>query len=779
MDVQFNGFLRDAALFLNSAIELREKSEEEDLLRRIKQVFGENMSVKSLISNIYLAIMTEHFFDSKLTNDVIQRLVQSIKRISLTEDLKNRIEVLSKLIEVYSTTNKKINEKNNVCFQMNEACIEPAEICQNSKRQKLVDNRDVPSLMKDINQFFENNPQSNEIKIGLYFIPKALIQKIQENNILSSSDQLLSIQIVTDSEHEVFDLNGFEKELLLQQSSFFKSLWLGYYKEAQIDHSSSIIDVKRLKILLESLYHPTVLENHAEDILNLLYTAHHYGLSLCEERLIDLWSRYLKESLQDDSFESVAELLQFSKDFERELGFQQKGQKILNHYLREVIDEPKIFRHKIKGLVTSLTPSNLLDEFLADLDFHSTQCCNESLKALMNLTSLKKLNLSNCHKITNEGLQYLPKKSLEELFLFDFNESNSIEITSEGIKYLQEISLNSLSICTSDEVTFQDIENLKKISTLQQLNLCLQNITTNSLQCLQGLPLKKLSLMNSEITCEMLQSLQGTSLELLDLSECCISDKELKFLQEMKELQEVNLSLESDISQQGFQYLKFIPIKKLDLTNCEISHNKLLELRGLHIKELLINDLGEDSPDIIDDGLKFLKGMPLESLIFQEGDLFTESIFEHLKDYPLQKLEISLYGQITSQGFRHLYGMPLKELTLSGSYEFVDPSLENMPYLEKLNLNNCSKINLEWLQNHRNIPLHSIQCVDTTDQCLEFLNISSLRKLDLSDNEAITDEGLKHLRGIPLKSLNLKGCNRITDKGLKYLEELPLDELVI
>lgn len=104
-----------------------------------------------------------------------------------------------------------------------------------------------------------------------------------------------------------------------------------------------------------------------------------------------------------------------------------------------------------------------LDELIL---YHNNKITNKGLKYLTNgkcSETLKVLNFQNNDKITDEGLKYLSKCPLEELYL-----DSTINITNCGLKYLSEDlhanRLRILSLSCDTKITNEGLKYLEKCS---------------------------------------------------------------------------------------------------------------------------------------------------------------------------------------------------------------------------------------------------------------------------------------------------------------------------
>ncbi|MEQ8785257.1 MAG: hypothetical protein RIC55_03125 [Pirellulaceae bacterium] len=213
----------------------------------------------------------------------------------------------------------------------------------------------------------------------------------------------------------------------------------------------------------------------------------------------------------------------------------------------------------------------------------------------------------------------------------------------------------------------------------------------------------------------------------LKLARTTITDNDLRGLRDPKFADlEVFEAYDSQISDDGLQYLVGLSVTEVDLGSCEVTD------RGLeYLTALPLRSLGLYSTEITDDGLRALRGLPLDKLGLGNTD-------------------------ITDDGLARLKGMPLRNLSLSGT-RVTDDGLAHL----------------------RRLPLEGLGLPrQITDRGLVHLRLMPLRSLNLGGT-SITDNGLRHLEGLPIKGLWLYGAN-LTDAAVASLERMPeLDTVYI
>lgn len=125
------------------------------------------------------------------------------------------------------------------------------------------------------------------------------------------------------------------------------------------------------------------------------------------------------------------------------------------------------------------------------------------------------------------------------------------------------------------------------------------------------------------------------------------------------------LPLGCRVAEDGLQALRGSPLTKLVLSDCQsVKDNCLQHLGG--IQHLASLDLG-DSPfiRITDDGIKFLRGLPLTELSLYWLTKITGDSLWHIREMPLTCLNLERScDQLQNSDLQHLVGLPLTDLSL-------------------------------------------------------------------------------------------------------------------
>jgi Leucine-rich repeat (LRR) protein len=148
----------------------------------------------------------------------------------------------------------------------------------------------------------------------------------------------------------------------------------------------------------------------------------------------------------------------------------------------------------------------------------------------------------------------------------------------------------------------------------------------------------------------------------LDLAQTEASDNDLRQLSG-KAFQKLRyLSLRgTQVSDDGLKYLKGLPLKTLVLEETEISGSGFDVLRSLPLESLVLEDT-----DVDDAGLERLKGTSISQLDLTRTRITDEGMV-HIREMSVSSLK--LYStQITNAGLQYLEGLPkLKTLFLTGT----------------------------------------------------------------------------------------------------------------
>lgn len=263
------------------------------------------------------------------------------------------------------------------------------------------------------------------------------------------------------------------------------------------------------------------------------------------------------------------------------------------------------------------------------------------------------------------------------------------------------------------------------------------------------------------------------------------------------------------LSDVGFSTFEGMPLATLELDGCGNipSERLIMLLQGKPLQKLFIDfgfsgvqPLTEDCWEILgalpltdlnffgcfgvsDRVLSILRNLKLTSLVFLEfrmgWNTITDDGLNFLKDMPLRALKLWGCGTMTRQGISNLIGLPLACLQLTGCLDINDDVmsiLKNFPLLVDLHLSPCKTLTDNGFQNLLGLPLVKLRlsdCWEITDASFGLLHRirSTLCDFKISKCVKITDLGVEKLVDLAkLTSLVLDGCNQsVTNDGIKSL----------
>ncbi|KAL9178868.1 hypothetical protein ACHAXT_011841 [Thalassiosira profunda] len=285
---------------------------------------------------------------------------------------------------------------------------------------------------------------------------------------------------------------------------------------------------------------------------------------------------------------------------------------------------------------------------LTSLNLGGCRCLTDrSLEALAGLVGLRQLDLSQCDLVTDDGLANLHDlKQIEELSLgwCRLITDDGLEILSEQPDRSKVLRTLRLARCS---LTDYGLHSLEKLESLEELDLngCVRissaalgdalekllHLTSLDVSYCPGIlrsswqgkikALRSLELCYSGVRDSQLARLRDLpALEELNLDSCIVADWGIAHLVDnnvMPNLTTLDLA-DTDISDASMAKLaQFKEMRHLSLFYCNISNRGLSMLASMENLEVL----NLDSRDIGDDGLRYLRNLPLRSL-----DLFSSRV---------------------------------------------------------------------------------------------------------------------------------------------------------
>lgn len=186
--------------------------------------------------------------------------------------------------------------------------------------------------------------------------------------------------------------------------------------------------------------------------------------------------------------------------------------------------------------------------------------------------------------VTDEGLKHI--SNVETLYL------HACKITGDGLKYLSNLKHIHLS-CS--RLTNDSLKYLQNVYTINIGGY--SNITYDGMKYLKNV--QEVSLTTNNITDEWLKYFEN--LKSINLCECYdVTDVGMKYLSKNKHLQEVDLSYDVNITDEGLSHLSE-SICVLKLSHCEISDKSIEKFKNLRILDISSCD------NVTGEGLKNLK----------------------------------------------------------------------------------------------------------------------------------------------------------------------------
>lgn len=362
-----------------------------------------------------------------------------------------------------------------------------------------------------------------------------------------------------------------------------------------------------------------------------------------------------------------------------------------------------------------------------------------------------------------------------------FGLNNSYKLSPSG-------ALIELSISTG-ELTLDDVREIAKLSDLVKLtfNGCrdFDDEYTREL-----LPLKDqltyLQIGNSKITNDSGEILgQFVNLVELDLHHNAnVSDGICRQLLGLEKLEKLNM-IYTNLTQTGLVQIRKLPVlHTLDIRGCTIIADAGMKnvARIPHLK-----NFQHYSGSVTDAGLEDLTAAEgMESLFLQDFRL-TDRAGQSLRKFAnLKSLILFRCGEFGSKGLLELKGMGLNRLTLRGLPNVGNDGFavfQDLPELKKLyitEMNAISDEGIAYLSSLGQLETLEIEIVGISDESLKTLGeMKSLKELKIRETN-ISNEGLKYLQALPnLKTLRILDNLRVDEpaaremfagKGLGVLE---------
>jgi Leucine-rich repeat (LRR) protein len=271
------------------------------------------------------------------------------------------------------------------------------------------------------------------------------------------------------------------------------------------------------------------------------------------------------------------------------------------------------------------------------------------LRSMSRLLGLQSLDLSNCLRLTDEGLSHLTRlKALHTLNL------RAVPIADAGMAYVSRIcSLTSLDLTDCHQITAQGLWTLEALEQLQELRMagCVNVSLVN-----RGLPrFAKVHTMDlGQVQIKTLYpSIFSPALKALDLSACkTMIIQNVKWCDREPRLSLLRLARCTSIGLSCLRELVHLPwLRTLDLSdNPQVTDEHVRVVARLRLTTLDVNNCRA----LTDESLFALSTSPiLTSLNVAHCDLITDAGLQSLTRLGLQLLDFSGCDLVTLDGTAH------------------------------------------------------------------------------------------------------------------------------
>lgn len=364
---------------------------------------------------------------------------------------------------------------------------------------------------------------------------------------------------------------------------------------------------------------------------------------------------------------------------------------------------------------------------LVEVKLPSSKTTDETLAHFAGLMTLKKLDLSMCRDVTDEGAGHLKKLTgLEELDLFGTLIGNTGQSHLRNLTNLRRLSLSGVG-------TEEGLRHLRDLTNLESLRVGYglgYPVTVDGLSHLRGL----------------------TKLKQLRLDGCEISDDSLEVISLFRDLENLDMQ-DGRMSDEGLARLSgLIKLKRLSLKGCQrigdpgMAHlRELVNMTALDVADTMLTDASV---------IRLAERLPHLSYLNLSGT--------NINDGSLQPI----------RSLKQLYSLSLSDTAIT------DAGIQALPQLPRLNQLSINRtaIGDAAIAHIASFPhLQNVWISDTkvTDVALEHLGkMAGLRVLKL-DHTGITDAGMKHLAQLKeLREIDVTDT-AVTESGMKHLSACP------
>uniref|UniRef100_A0A8C5QDR3 F-box/LRR-repeat protein 14 n=1 Tax=Leptobrachium leishanense TaxID=445787 RepID=A0A8C5QDR3_9ANUR len=342
-------------------------------------------------------------------------------------------------------------------------------------------------------------------------------------------------------------------------------------------------------------------------------------------------------------------------------------------------------------------------------------CTNDLLRHLRGFTNIRKLSLSSCTLITDQGvsvvrflhkLQYLNVSSCRKLtdsclpFLLGLEHLSHLvldqtKVSDDGLcdfllqscGSLTHLSVNQTSVTertisllsqrvpelkllSIKHTQVSDVSSLHELKQLNSLHLDNTQVTEPSLLAaaslsrLSTLTLSGVQSLTSDRVLELVSGLPLTRLVLPGRR--CLTDDGLSNLGGLRSLVELNLMDHTHITDQGVQHISLLTrLQILSLCNTSVSDAGLLHLRGLrHLEELSLDRTKVTSRGVS----QCVPHLPHLQVLGLSSTAVGDNVLKHGIRHCRALLKVNLSRtRVTDKGLRLLKAVSIVQLNLDGT----------------------------------------------------------------------------------------------------------------
>ncbi|XP_051917640.1 dynein regulatory complex subunit 6 [Hippocampus zosterae] len=404
------------------------------------------------------------------------------------------------------------------------------------------------------------------------------------------------------------------------------------------------------------------------------------------------------------------------------------------------------------------------------LNLSSTLLTDATLRELAsNCVNLQYLSLAYCHKMTDEGFQYLSLGTgCHNLLHLDLSGCSQVTATgfsyiSEACPYLKEILLNDV-YDLSDKCISALMANCQSVSSISLLEAW--QLSDAGIKAIAEVAkLKSFSLEgNNRVSHVSWKAVCSSSrgLRRLHIVECHkMGDTSLKAVATLRNLQYLDISLCSKVTDKGLFTLAESPsaskLRELNVSYCSQITDAAISMIGHRFTKLSHLNLSY-CEQLTDVALEYLMGSSISSLDISGCNIQDDGLAA-LEEVPLKRLIIAECINITDVGMENLckYLTDLEYVDVSGCLELSDQAVKAFSFycrgLLTLRVAGCQKV------------------TDMGMQCLSHGAAQYLRELDVSGC-TLTDRAIRYIERLcpPLSSITMHGCDRISEEAAMRLQ---------